>query len=352
MTRFFGTGIAWLGAAMVFVTATLGLATAHAATTTPTHSLRQAADLAAGTVPTSVPRDYVVTPMGYFPSECVHEIKHDEKLLKNARVQRADGSVWQEPSCQRPHYTREGLRVETTQQNASSDALHALHHKANPSSSGGYYAEVSYINGTTGTRTLSATWTVPAEPTRVRGQVVFIFPGLVEYDPEDTIMQPVLSWANFGENVWQFVSWNCCGSDSSGLVNYSTPINVSVGDSLYGLMSQNCPVGSSSCDSWNIVSQDVTTGQSSTLVTSDAGVTPTHGQVYNWIVGAALEAYGVTRCDEFPADGSIELSNIKAYDANNKLITPVWNATNALLINTPACNYSTYWDNTDNWIYY
>lgn len=330
------------------------------------HSLRQASQLPTGTVPSVVPKDYVVTPMGYFPAECVHEIKPTDKMLTALRVQHADGSMSTETACTRPHFTRHGQRIDSVQQmqtNTRADMIAsqlsvselATAVKAGtvkPNSSGGYYAEISYINGNTGTRELDATFKVPKKPMAVDGQVVFLFPGLVQTNPIETILQPVLSWDNFGEARWQYVSWNCCGADGSGTANYSTPIDVNVGDKLYGQMSMNCPVGSGTCSSYSIVSMDETTNEYSTLDTGDSGVTGSSGEVDNWIVGAALEAYGVTNCQEFPATGSIKFSKIRALDPHGKLIHSIWANDNALLIDTPDCNYTTNWDNTTNWIYY
>lgn len=352
--RFFGT----LTAAM------LSIAIAHAATSIDVsrpHALRTASQLPPGSVPGAVPKDYLITPMGYFPAECVHEIKPTDKMISTLRVQHADGSVSTQAACTSPHFTRQGERIDSLQQMrantkarmvASQLAATGGHSKAQPASNGGYYAEVSYINGNTGTRELDASFKVPKAPTAVNGQVIFLFPGLVQTDPEETILQPVLSWDNFGEARWQYVSWNCCGADGSGTVNYSTPINVNVGDQLYGQMSSNCPVGSSTCSSYSIISKDVTTNESSTLDTGDSGVTGTTGQVDNWIVGAALEAYGVTNCQEFPASGSEKFSQIRALDPYGKLIQPVWSDTNASLVDTPDCNVTTNWNNTTNWIYY
>ncbi|WP_323120071.1 hypothetical protein [Burkholderia alba] len=314
--------------------------------------LQRVTDLPANTAPSTVPRDYVVTPNGYFPSECVHEIKRGERLLSQSTVLGADGAtVRQEPACTRPHYTKQGQRVDTAagiRRDAGSDAA-----GVKPASGGGWYEAVTYVNGSAGTRQLSANWTVPSAPSVENGQVVFFFPGLTQSNYSGTILQPVLQWNEFGNNSWQFSSWNCCGADGSGTINYSTPIDVNVGDQLYGLMSQNCAVGSSSCDSWNIVSTDQTTGQSTALQTGGSN-TGSSGQVYNWIDGAVLEAYGVTACNQFPADGSLHFSSISAYDANNHAINPDWSASaNGIqYVTSPACHYTPSWTATDNWLYY
>src|SRR5580698_1049890 len=93
----------------------LGMASANAGSTNVSNAqLRRVSDLPANTAPTTVPLDYVVTPNGFFPSACVHEIKRGETLLSQLRVLSADGkTVRQEAICARPHYTKQGQRVDT-----------------------------------------------------------------------------------------------------------------------------------------------------------------------------------------------------------------------------------------------
>ncbi|MFM0289467.1 hypothetical protein [Paraburkholderia megapolitana] len=328
----------------------LGMASANAGSTNVSNAqLRRVSDLPANTAPTTVPLDYVVTPNGFFPSECVHEIKRGETLLSQLRVLSADGkTVRQEAICARPHYTKQGQRVDTAAGIRRDTAS-----GTKPDSSGGWYEALTYVNGSTGTRQLSANWIVPSAPSVENGQVVFFFPGLTQSNYSGTILQPVLQWNEFGNNSWQFSSWNCCGADGSGTINYSTPIDVAVGDQLAGSMTQTCAVGSSSCASWNIVSADQTTGQSTTLKTGGNN-TGSSGQVYNWLDGAVLEAYGVTACNQFPADGSVHFSSISAHDANNHVITPTWSsdANGIGYVTSPACNYTSSATATDNWLYY
>lgn len=105
-------------------------------------------------------------------------------------------------------------------------------------------------------------WTVPAAPTNNEGQVMFYFTALEDSESYPYILQPVLQWNNAGSNRWQIASWY--GSDSAGYYE-SNPVNVNVGDSIYGNIYQNGGIGD-----WGIYIADTTQSTSTSAMTTNA----------------------------------------------------------------------------------
>ena len=75
----------------------------------------------------------------------------------------------------------------------------------------------------------------------------------------------------------------------------------------------------------------MSSGQSTTFQTEG------YGQSFDWYFGGAKEVYGVDRCSQYPANGSITFSNIHVCDQNGTETTPSnWNVMKAG--SAPSCN--------------
>ena len=109
---------------------------------------------------------------------------------------------------------------------------------------------------------LTATWTVPPAPTSNDGQIVFFFPALDDIDDVVSILQPVLGWNSDFAGAWSIASWNCC---PNGITGESPAVSVSPGDEIQGTIRDTCSAGTVSCPTWNVTTEDVSTGQSTTL---------------------------------------------------------------------------------------
>jgi len=274
-----------------------------------------------------VPPGYVITPFGYFHPSCVRAIGTGEKLLADGAIQHADGSIVHSPICVYSHYTARGEAVkpnQATPQKKPTDSFASING----------WVEDSELVTTSSYSELKANWPVPAAPSNNDQQVVYFFPGLEDNNDVQSILQPVLGWDAFSDSVWTIASWNCC---QDGNVNYSTPQTVNSGDLIDGSIQSNCAAGTASCQSWNVVTKDATTGVSSTL-----SKTSGYGQTFNWAFGGVLEVYSVTSCGDYPADGGVGFSNIALYDVNKKLISNAnllqWQPD--LLIQQGTCNYN------------
>jgi len=270
--------------------------------------------------PPQVPEGFVITPFGYFHPSCVLHISEGETLLADGRIQHANGVAdANAPFCNYPRFSPTGAPIEA-------DTT-----KVKPAEAPTVNGWVESVWATTSKSygEISATWTVPPQPSVNDGQTVFFFPGLEDIKAVQSILQPVLQWYQPGP--WAVASWNCC---LSGIAVESTPVIVSPGDTILGTITSTCKAGVTYCAKWNIVSEDKTTGKKTTL-----SKTPSDGQVWNWGFGAVLEAYGILRCQDYPANKNV-VFDVQLYDQNLKLISsPSWTPAKAGSTTTPKCSY-------------
>jgi hypothetical protein len=274
--------------------------------------------------PAGVPADYVITPAGYFHPSCVVHLAKGDVLHKDEKtIQHANARVDSVPVCHYAHFKRNGERVVGDERGVRGVRPPTISH-----------AWIEYASTTTSSSygELGADWNVPSAPSASDGQTIYLFPGLEDYADVVTILQPVLGWNSDYANAWGIASWNCC---VSGTVFEATPTRVNVGDKIAGYMWDNCAAGTLSCSSWDVLTEDLTTGNYSELVG-----TSSQGQTFNWAFAGALEVYNVSRCSDYPAGGSLAFYDLELYDDNFSLYSnPGWSFTNASSGLTPQCGY-------------
>jgi hypothetical protein len=135
-------------------------------------------------------------------------------------------------------------------------------------------------------------WVVPPAPSTSSGQTIFLFNGLQN---SDHILQPVLQWgasAAGGGNYWAIANWYV-GSNAV----YSSLIPVSPGTSLQGLMTLTGGSGTR----YNYTSAFIGYPSINLNVTNIP-------KLY-W-AAESLEAYGVTRCSDYPNTAKTRLTAI------------------------------------------
>ena len=282
--------------------------------------------------PAGVPDNYLITPFGYFHPSCVIGLaKGDTQVDDGHAIQHQDGSITQVSPCAYPRYTAKGEKIAPngTKQNTPQNVPSVVHNWI------GDYATTS----NTSFGELVASWTVPQAPTSNDGQQIFFFPGMCVYgcnlsDKQETILQPVLGWnanSNLGP-VWSIASWNCC---YDGNEVYSHHIQVNPGDTIFGSIQSTCSTGTLSCPTWNVVTNDETTGQGTSLQS-----TPSYSQTFNWAFAGVLEVYNLVQCSDYPPNGQISFSNLSLLDNNfNPISNPGWYFENRYSGLTPQCNY-------------
>jgi hypothetical protein len=308
----------------------LALQPARAQTET---SLQNTAPIAGRGRPATVPDGYVITPAGYFHASCVRSLAKGERLMPDGRVQHNDGTVDQEAAiCAYPHYSPAGNQIASSTSNKSAKAATNTMAKTAPEING-YLVNVNAMTGsaTTSYGALIARWTVPPQPTANDGQVLFFFPGFEDADAVDSILQPVLGWyANPGQ--WSITSWNCC---LNGIVTNSPAVNVSPGDRIYGSITSTCVAGTLSCATWNVLTLDLSTGDSTIL--SD---TPSDGQIFNWAFGGVLEVDNIVSCDDFPSNEHLRFDKITVFDQDLRPVRRIGWTEYVDTPVTPQCAYA------------
>ena len=162
------------------------------------------------------------------------------------------------------------------------------------------------------------------------GALIYLFNGI---EPGDfsAILQPVLQYgvgAAGGGNYWAIASWYV-GSSA-----FHSPLEtVNPGDTLYGYTQITGESGSTL--DWKVDVQDKSTGAFSYITIQT-------GDQWTWALAGILEVYGVTSCNDLPADKKVSFAKSYAYHGfpnYDKLTPSQWSA--MYWKNTgPACKYS------------
>jgi hypothetical protein len=269
------------------------------------------AGIAADHRPPGVPAHYLMTPHGYFDPSCIVEIQDDEKVDANDDIVRRDGTKRPLSMCLLPHFHKDGQRVGPLFETPTVNSWVADVESTSVGAS-------SFI---------SANWTVPHNPTSVGSQVVYFFPGFVPLATDDTILQPVLGWNHLGTGGgWKIASWNCCRNGNN---LHSPLVSVSAGASLFGYVwGTGCNSQTGVCSSWQVLTS-VANGAQTTLNTNS------YGEVLDWDFAAALEAYNVNLCQQYPPDSRVTFQNVTVRNVSGATVQPSWSTT--LFAASPEC---------------
>jgi hypothetical protein len=271
--------------------------------------------------PATVPADYVITPFGYFHASCVAHLAQGDVVRQDENaIRHADGSSEAMSACAFPHYDAAGVKVTLDTPGVKAPSIsHA-------------WLEYASVTTTSSYGELSANWIVPPAPTGNDGQTVYLFPGMEDYQDVVTIIQPVLGWNSDFASAWGIASWNCC---VTGTVYESNPVKVNAGDNIFGEMIDTCATGTLSCPTWDVVTEDVTSGASTKLTH-----TSSQGQTFNWAFAGALEVYNIAHCRDFPPSNSASFYNLALYnDSFAKIASPGWTVTKLSTGVNPQCSY-------------
>jgi hypothetical protein len=223
---------------------------------------------------------------GTFHSSCVAQL--DARTRLNARGVNTKGQPLR--TCLQDRFRQDGTRLRLSAMAMLPD---------------GHDWVASAWQRLDGARSLSATWKVPSAPTTDGGQTLYLFPGL-EPLGGTVVVQPVLTWT---QGTWSISSWACC---VNGIVNHSTVLPVQTGDTILGeITGSNCNQAAGSCAAWTITTTDLATGLPTMFVADTDDGDPITAPL-PWVVGGALEAWNLTTCDQYPADGQWTFGPIRA----------------------------------------
>jgi hypothetical protein len=157
----------------------------------------------------------------------------------------------------------------------------------------GWIVSYAYDGEIVSGSSLSTQWVVPLPPANVGDQDIAFFNDIETTAGGEDILQPVLDFSEIPGH-WAIESEHCC---ISGNDEQSTLVQVSPGDVILGVVMATSCDATGVCESWTVTTTDLTTGGSTVLNTTSPMGVP------NSVNPAALETYGVTSCDMFPASG-------------------------------------------------
>jgi len=276
------------------------------------------------------PDDQVLTPGGKRPRKLVHRVGPGEAIRGDAG---GGASVINERSASMPanlvltpggfrhpslvHRVDPGHAVHLSEGRArlkslASGALVELPvHRVQPGDvpgfGSGWIVDAFWTNDTGNPVTsFRTTWRVPPAPATSNGQTIFLFNGIDPADPSQAILQPVLQWGSSyagGGAYWSVASWYVLGN---GQAFFTPLVPVNEGDVLVGVMTL--------------------TAQANGLFSYTSefeGIAGTNLPVQNvqqlvWC-NETLEAYGITRCSDYP---NVDLTAMESIELRTGNTTP------------------------------
>jgi MYXO-CTERM domain-containing protein len=262
-----------LGAAITTVALAAACAPPEGAPATPGH-LQQAVN--------ALPDGYVATPHGYVHNSCVHAAPAGSAVDAQGWYRRDDGAMEQLPACAYPRLT-------------AGAAPHGP-------TTDGWVVDTEAV-GSVPAVGMTSRFTVPPAPAVSNTAILdYFFPSM---EPVTTkiILQPVLQWGTSpagGGQHWALASWSCADPDPC---LYGNLISAAPNDEVLGTIAGSNCTAMGQCD-WTITTQNLTNGQTSTLQTTG------DQSVYTFFQTGVLEAYSVSRCDNYPASGHMTFTDV------------------------------------------
>jgi hypothetical protein len=254
--------------------------------------------------PAVVPRDFVVTPFGYFHPSCVVHVAQGERTDEQGIVP-ADGRRRAVPSCAHSSFDRLGRELRPDQPRGH--AAQAFNPAAGFS---GWMADANIVHNMS---FLSSNWTVPRAPQVSSDQVIYLFPGVQPVATNSHILQPVLEWHN---GQWTVAPWDCC---RAGTVFHGDTVNVSSGDRISGYVAANVCTNPSNCTVNATIGINVDGGFATSMDTSS------NNEVLNWIFGGVLETYNIDDCNKLPPTHTVSFTDVSVFDSSsNSWLKPTW----------------------------
>ncbi len=321
------------GAVAIVCVLTIG-GVARAATDEPVVD-RHGHHLTSGSKPAGVPADFVLTHHGWFHPSCVVTVGSDEVVGPDLVIRGKDGTEHDRLApCARERYDRRGRRVATpadVQGGAPPELAAPI-----PATSiyDGYIVYYVSSGAITPNSTLTTDWIVPPAPTNVATQDIAFFNDILTTAGGGDILQPVLDFNGESTGKWAIESEHCC---LSGNDMQSTIVVVAPGDLIRGTVTGTGCDTTGVCQSWTVITADMTSGKSTTLNTTAPNGVP------NGVSPGSLETYDVSSCDMFPAGGTTTFMNNTLTGPNAAVQTPKYNLINFQGVNAEVpktCGYA------------
>jgi len=225
--------------------------------------------------------ELVLTPGGYMPEECVHEVPNGATLLERGgdtlEVITLEGEQLSFPVCR----GRGGIKDSGWNTYVTSEGVDFS--------------------------SFSCEWKVPAEPIEYNDQTLYFFSSFMDI-LQNEIIQPVIQYGPSpagGGPFWGIASWWVNSTDNA---LYSPLITIDTGNQILGTISINAQ------SNWII------TGVVNETLTTTLKVVP---QAAQQLATFTMEVYNADGCGEYPDDSGISFYNYNLIDSGQPY-TPTW----------------------------
>jgi len=271
--------------------------------------------------PAGVPAEYVLTHNGFFHPSCVVRVNSDEVVGRDLVIRGLDGRYHDRIApCAHPRFSATGRMMLERNQGDAKSFVESSRSERNISKAAvakelaydGYVAFFEYQGDIPAPASLNSVWVVPQVPRTIGEQAFGIFSGI---QAADVILQPVLQFSG-SSGHWTIIDENCC---AAGNLIASVPVSVMPGDVILGSVKIAGCDEDKVCSNWTVTAMDLTTRKSTTINRQDP-----QGAAY-LIIPAALEAYSVTSCDMWPANGQVNFYNNTLTDGNGAIVQKQYN---------------------------
>jgi hypothetical protein len=258
-----------------------------------------------------IPSDWVITPFGYEPSQCVYGIGNNARVFRNDTVVMGDGKRLTPPPCPYAHQN-----------------------KVDAPTTNGWVEDAAWTSSSP-VQNFSGYWTVPGAPGSNDNQVIYLFIGLEQSQGVEPIIQPVLQWGynlRFGGPYWEIASWIYLDNNNLLVTNR---YDVGNADTIHGLLegtnnpncafpvTASCRCTSGSCYWW-IYTHDVSQPEWNESLT-ESYFLYTSPLTMMW-AAMALEVYNVMFCADYPSAGVTLFQYLSLNDKSGNVLTPAWQA--------------------------
>ena len=151
--------------------------------------------------PATIPKNYIITPFGYFhPRGVAHLGKRDVGRQDETAIRHANRTPDNIHICANAHDKADGEEVTEDKRAVKQPTINGWVESASTPTVSSY----AY---------LYASWTASSAPSTDDGQVVFLFSGMEDINGRVTIIQPVRGWTSDDASGWGIASWNWFASD-------------------------------------------------------------------------------------------------------------------------------------------
>ncbi len=280
----------------------------------------------------SIPKGYIMTPVGLMKSENVHRLepgyailmehKHAYKVLASSGAKVEDwGAIADSDLVLNLKQRIRSLADNNANTNGSTTPPSGLLDGNN------WVTYAQYSNSTTPIMSFSTSWTVPANPLNNTGQLFYIWNGISASPSSLPLIQPVLQWGNnggWGGQNWSLNNW-CVFSNTQAAV-MPPRLNLAPGTNLQGVITCTGQQANGSknytCAFTGFPNQTLSIIQGNTYTNfpTGTGIYPSIGTFKN--AYEVLEVPNqITNVNQYPNQGFVAMNNIQIYTGNNSPVS-------------------------------